>query len=146
MILQRPKKKKAKPATNDRIVSCHSGSLAPSHALPNSPPQFLPRKSNGFYGPTRQEEHKLPFEPAPAQQIPRVPPGSRAGPPRGPMFAPGFSFPSAARPVDEHSVDRIPSFSHQEPALYDLICSKFDAVITSIDEESFSGDRQELGA
>lgn len=143
MILQRPKKKRAKPATNDRIVSCHSGSLAPSHALPNSPPQFLPRKSNGCYGATRQEEHKLPFEPAPAQKFP---PGSWAGPPRGPMLAPCFSFPSAAPPVDEHSVDRIPNFSHQEPALYDLICSKFDAVITSIDEESFSGDRQELGA
>lgn len=36
--------------------------------------------------------------------------------------------------------------SNQPPSLCDLIASKFDAVITSIDSESFSGDERELGA
>jgi hypothetical protein len=35
--------------------------------------------------------------------------------------------------------------SNPEPSLYDLISSKFDDVINSIDEESFSGDRKDLG-
>ena len=34
---------------------------------------------------------------------------------------------------------------NQDPALYDLISSKLDAVITSIDSESFNGDERELG-
>lgn len=146
MMFQRPKRKKAKSATNDRLNACHSGSLTPFHALPNSPPQFLPPKTNGHYGSTRHEGHKLPFETAPPQQFPGASSGSWAGPPKGPMLAPCYFSPlSAARPVDKHGADRIPDLTHQKPALYDLIYSKFDAIITSIDEESFSGDRQELG-
>ena len=34
----------------------------------------------------------------------------------------------------------------QGPALGDLIASKFDAVLTSIDNETFNGDERELGA
>lgn len=34
----------------------------------------------------------------------------------------------------------------QEPTLCDLIASKFDAVLTSIDGETFNGDETELGA
>lgn len=62
------------------------------------------------------------------------------------MIVPYFSPPPPVlHPVDNHGVDTGSHRFDQEPALYDLIYSKFDAVITSIDEETFSGDRRELG-
>lgn len=145
MILQQPKRKKAKPVKKTTVNANQSGSQAPSHALSNCPLQVVPRKSNGHDGSTRHKL-QLPLEPAPPQSPLRVPLSSWAGPPGGPMPAPCFSPPLPVPcPVEKHGVDKIPHLLNQEPALYDLIYSKFDAVMTSIDDESFSGDRRELG-
>ena len=51
----------------------------------------------------------------------------------------------ASEAVPESWQGRPTNHSNQNPTLRDLIASKFDTVITSIDSESFSGDEQELG-
>lgn len=145
MMLQRPKRKKAKQVKKTPLNANQSGSPAPSQALPNGPLQVVPQRPNGHHGFNRNGKPRLPFEPAPPQSIPRTPFSSRAGPPRAPTLPPYFSPPLRVPRPDNHGVDAIPHHVNQEPALYDLICSKFDAVITSIDGESFSGDRRELG-
>lgn len=52
----------------------------------------------------------------------------------------------ASGAVLESWQERTTDHSNQDPILRDLIASKFDTVITSIDSESFSGDEEELGA
>lgn len=145
MILQRPKKKKAKQVKKTPGIANQSGTLAPSYVLPNSPPQVVPQKPNGHRGSARRGKPRLLVEPASSQRLPRAPLGSRA--PRAPTLAPTFSPPPlpATYSVDEDGIEKIPNSIHREPGLYELISSKFDAVITSIDGESFSGDRRELG-
>ena len=145
MIVQRPKRKKAKPVKKTSVNANQSETLAPCHARPNSPPQVAPQKPNGHYGSNRYGNLQLPFQPNLPQSLPRASLSSRASPPRAPMIVPHFSPPPVPHPVDNHGVDTGSHRFDQEPALYDLIYSKFDAVITSIDEETFSGDRRELG-
>lgn len=159
MIVQRPKRKKAKPVKKTSVNANQSGSLAPSHALPNGPQQVAPQQQNSHHGRTRNGNLRLPFQPNPLQSLPQASLSSKAGTPRAPIIVPYFSPPPLPPPFppprlpppavpnlfDSQGVAAGPHRFDQEPALYDLICSKFDAVITSIDEESFSGDRRELG-
>ena len=147
MILQRPKRKNVKQVKkNSANANNRSGSLPPSHALLNGSPQILPQEPNGNHGSTRHGKLPLPFEPTPPRSLPRATGSSRVGSSKAPILAPYFSSPPPVQsPVYEHGVGTAPHHFIQEPALYDLIYSKFDAVITSIDEESFSGDQGELG-
>lgn len=151
MIVQQPKRKTAKPVgkASVKAVKAHQpGSLAPSHALPNSPVQVTPQQQNGYHGSSQHGNLRLPFQPNPPQSLPQASMSSRAGPPRAPIIVPHFSPPfppPVSYPFKNHGVDTGSHRFDQEPALYDLIYSKFDAVITSIDEESFSGDMRELG-
>ena len=49
------------------------------------------------------------------------------------------------QPLDQCQ-ENFADISKQDAALCDLISSKFDAILTSIDGESFSGDERELGS
>ena len=154
-MVQRPKRRKAKPVKKTSVNANQSGRLAPSHALPNGPQQVAPQQQNSHHGPRRNGNLRLPFQPNPLQSLPPASLVPRAGTPRAPIIVPFFSPPplpppllpppAVPNPLDRHGVATGPHHFDQEPALYDLIYSKFDAVITSIDEESFSGDRRELG-
>ncbi len=124
MILQQPKGKKTKPVRK-------GGTKV---------------KSNGRYGPTRDVKLEVPFKPTPPQNLPQASSGLWADAPVGPILPSCLSLPPSIRhSVDNQDGDRIPNMSNPEPSLYDLISSKFDDVINSIDEESFSGDRKDLG-
>lgn len=147
MILQRPKRKKAMQVKKASMNTNQSKCLAPSHALPHGPLRVAPHKPNAHHGSSRHGNLRLPFEPSPPQSLPLASLSSRASPPRAPVIVPYFSPPPppVPCPVDNHGADMNTHHLDQEPALYNLIYSKFDAVITSIDEENFSGDRRELG-
>lgn len=155
MMVQRPKRKKAKPAKKTSLNANQPGSLVPSHALPNGPSQVALQPQNSHHGPIRHVNLQLPFQPNPLQSLPKASSRLRTGPPRAPIVVPYFPplalpppplpLPAVTNPINHHGVDAGPHHFHQEPALYDLISSKFDAVITSIDEESFSGERRDLG-
>ena len=61
-----------------------------------------------------------------------------------PMPPPGHSVGSSRQPLSQFRQDTTNALN-PDSALSDLISSKFDAIITSIDGESFSGDERELG-
>lgn len=62
-----------------------------------------------------------------------------------PVLNPTKSLQVSRQPLD-HCQENFADISKQDAALCDLISSKFDAVLTSIDGESFSGDERELGS
>lgn len=140
MILQRPRRKKVRSVKNK---TNNMGSAIAGHALPNCPSQGLPLNLNGHHRSTRPARSKAGFEPLRPQNHPWGPSGSLTS---RSLFAPHFFPPlPVTSAIDQPLTNRVPNFPNQQPALYDLIYSKFDAVITSIDEESFSGDKEELG-
>lgn len=173
MILQRPKRKKGKPVKKSSTGSNPPESLTTSHVLPGCSLQVIKHKADGRDCATRDTKPKAPRKPAPSRDRSGNQSGPWPGPPRGPILAPGFPprgpmlapgfpprgpilapgfppsrpllAPPVPHPIDNHGGEGFSTVLHQQPALYDLISSKFDAVITSIDEENFSGDRRELG-
>ena len=143
MIPHRPRRKETKPV---KKKPNHSGSLVPGNAFPIYPLQRPPCDWNGHHSSTQSERLNAPFESVPPTNYLWAPSGSWPGPPCGPILAPRLpSAPARPGPLEKPTVDRLPSTSNQDPALYDLISSKLDAILTSIDEEMFSGDRRELG-
>jgi hypothetical protein len=152
MILQRPKRKKGQPVKKSPNGSNQLATRTASHGLIHNPLQVVNQRLDGHHCSTQDVNPQAPpRKPAPPDDRSWAQSGPWPGPSRGPMLAPGFppTGPLLAPPVphlvDNHNDERVSTIWNQQPALYDLISSKFDAVITSIDGENFSGDRRELG-
>lgn len=153
MVFGSPKEKQSR-------LTKHSSSNSVPVSSKNSRSQTQPSKNlpvRSSSGPPRSpatsrhiqssSNNQVPTRPTP----PRVsgwdqsksPAGHSIGsPPLGPNSVKTLQV--ARQPLDQSRENAI-TVSNPDPALCDLISSKLDAIITSIDGESFSGDERELG-
>ena len=147
------------------VGKASSSTSRPPAVLQSSPPSRQPEDRHDTSLPPRYSRidfpENLPFaafsrndasryEPATVPQYPRCPPPQRplAIEPRA-QSSPDLSatFDNALQIAGTEVVRQQqspPGFVNDGPALFDLISSKFNAVITLIDGETFSGDEQEL--
>lgn len=108
----------------------------PSKKLPNRPSLDPPRSPASSRHTQNSSNHHVPSRPT---HPPEVSAWEQV-----PMSPPGHSGGSSRQPLNQFRQDTTNALN-PDPALCDLISSKFDAIITSIDGESFSGDERELG-
>ncbi len=114
---------------------------------------------SGSHNPSRQSAPHLPLRPVPPDPPPyTLHPPERTSPPvvahksntqsRQDANASRVAADSlpATRDGPKQWRPKLPDSLHHRISLCDLISSKLDAVITSIDGEVFSGDERELGA
>lgn len=136
MIIFNPKRKRPPPCR-----AAQSGSSNPS---PPSTPPILPQSR--------------PLRPAPSDPPPYALYPPERNPPRtlaptsttqprqnGPASRVAVDSSQATRDGPKQWQPKVPDALRHRRSLCDLISSKLDAVITSIDGEVFSGDERELG-
>lgn len=91
------------------------------------------QNSSGYHSSTRRA-----YQGTPAWKPPMSPSGHVPGPP--------LLEPNSINSLPDRLRGDTINIGHQGPALSDLISSKLDAIISSIDAETFSGNEQELGS
>lgn len=131
--IKHPSSNLAKPNNEKLLRQPQQSKKSPSRTSSGNPVTgpYIPNKP-GYHSSTRRA-----YQGTPAWKPSMSPTGHVPGPP---ILEPNYinSLPDRSRG------DTI-NIRHQIPALNDLISSKLDAIISSIDGETFSGDEQDLG-
>ena len=119
----------------------HDTSLPPRYSRIDFP-ENLPFAAFSRNDASRYEPATVPqYPPRPPQRPPAIEPRAQSSPDLWGTFDNALQTATTEVVRQQQSP---PGFVNDGPALCDLISSKFNAVITSIDGETFSGDEQEL--